>query len=131
MSNVSNWPTSALRAIGRRALRDNLAAFMLFDRANIDETAVDIYEDACLRTRFRSKALSLSGDLAQTLRQVAAPVLPIWGAEDVTADRPELFIEKLPDGADYRFEKLSGAGHWVQWESAAQVNDLLEDWFAA
>jgi 2-hydroxy-6-oxonona-2,4-dienedioate hydrolase len=92
---------------------------------------VDIYEDACLRTRFRSKALSLSGDLAQTLRQVAAPVLLIWGAEDVTADRPELFIEKPPDGADYRFEKLSGAGHWVQWESAAQVNDLLEHWFAA
>lgn len=125
-----NWRATSTPQERRRALRDNLAAFMLFDRENIDDTAVDIYEDACLRTRFRSKAISHSGDLAQTLGQVAAPVLLIWGGEDVTADQPELFVEKMPAHAVFRFEKLSRAGHWVQWECASQVNDLLEAWFA-
>jgi len=125
-----NWRAASTPEARRQALRDNLAAFMLFDARNIDETAVDIYEDACLYTRFRSKAISFSGDLAQTLERVSAPVLLIWGGEDVTADQPELFIKKIPAETVFRFEKISRAGHWVQWERAAQVNDLLEHWFA-
>ncbi|MEI7297482.1 alpha/beta fold hydrolase [Paraburkholderia tropica] len=126
-----NWRAMPDADARRRALRQNLAAFMLSDAATISESAEAIYEDACVRTRFRSKAVSLAGGLAQCLEKVSAPVLLVWGAEDVTAARPESFFKSLPHRSSYRFEKISPAGHWVQWERAVEVNHLLGSWFGA
>ena len=127
---MKNWRAAPTPEARREALRDNLAAFMLCDEASVDATAVAIYEDACVHTRFRSKGTSLGEGLAQTLAKVDAPTLLIWGDEDVTAAHPETFVDTLPPGLDYRFEKIAHAGHWVQWERAAEVNARLIDWFS-
>jgi pimeloyl-ACP methyl ester carboxylesterase len=91
----------------------------------IDPLAVQIHTDACLGTRFQSKDISQGGGLHQALVQRHGPSLLVWGEHDVTAD-PEVIGSALaasvPDG---RAHVVKGAGHWVQFERADEVNALL------
>jgi len=53
----------------------------------------------------------------------------LWGENDVTA-HPETVAEILRNGrSDREWCLISSAGHWVQYESADQVNALLLSWF--
>jgi pimeloyl-ACP methyl ester carboxylesterase len=107
-------------------MRHNLSMHMLHAAAEeIDPLAVQIHTDACLRTRFRSKDISQGGGLQQALAQRHGPSLLVWGEHDVTAD-PEVIGSALaasvPDG---RAHVVKGAGHWVQFERADEINALL------
>jgi pimeloyl-ACP methyl ester carboxylesterase len=107
-------------------MRHNLSMHMLHAAAEeIDPLAVQIHTDACLRTRFRSKDISQGGGLQQALTQRHGPSLLVWGEHDVTAD-PEVIGSALaasvPDG---RAHVVKGAGHWVQFERADEINALL------
>ena len=107
-------------------MRHNLSMHMLHTAAEkIDPLAVQIHTDACLRTRFRSKEISQGGGLQEALLQRPGRSLLVWGEHDVTAD-PEVIASalavSLPDG---RAHVVKGAGHWVQFERADEVNALL------
>ncbi len=127
---LADW--RALRGDRRTAaLQQNLAAFMLHDRASVDDRATTIYESQCERTRFRSKAISQAGGLPQCLDRLSMPVLLAWGEHDVTA-QPQLIGPRLTEGfATRRWQLIRDAGHWVQYERHDAVNDLLVDWFDA
>lgn len=62
--------------------------------------------------------------------QRSGPSLLVWGAHDVTAD-PEVIgpalANSLPDGVA---QLIDGAGHWVQYERADEINALLLGWFS-
>jgi len=114
----------------QQAMRHNLLAHMLHAEASVDEQALQIHTDACLRTHFRSKPISRSGGLQVLLRRAAPSLLLVWGEHDVTADpvplapalaacHPRCLTAILPD-----------AGHWVQYESAAAIDTLLSHWLA-
>lgn len=114
----------------REALGHNLAVFMLHEPAAIDALALSVHENSCLRTRFRSKAISRAGGLRAALDRYGGPLLLIWGEHDVTAVPHEIapVLAGEDDGREWCV--VPCAGHWVQYEGADDVNRLLLRWFA-
>lgn len=107
------------------AMRHNLLMHMLHDARSIDPLALQVHGQACLGTRFHSKSISRRGGLQAALAAYAGPVLQIWGAHDVTA-HPDRTAALLAEGRNgWRSVVVPDAGHWVQYEAAAQVNALL------
>jgi pimeloyl-ACP methyl ester carboxylesterase len=111
-------------------MRHNLEMHMLHEPDRIDALALRVHIHSCMRTRFRSKGLSRAGGLGAILRDVSAETLVIWGEHDVTAD-PEAIAEALKrTRPDVRTHILPGAGHWVQYDAADDINRLLREWMA-
>lgn len=126
---LRDWRTDDAAAM-RDALRHNLQAHMLHDAGAVDELAMAIHERACKATRFRSKAISRQALLDEALAAYGGPTLLLWGEHDVTA-LPVAIAQQLAGNEEQRdWCVLPGAGHWVQFERAAEVNALLERWFA-
>ena len=114
----------------RAALRHNLHALMLRDPAAIDALALEVHQRSCLATRFRSRDISMAGQLRQAFDRLDAPLLLLWGRDDVTGD-PEVAGPKMVDGRPQReWGAIEGAGHWAQFERAGDVNQRLLGWFA-
>lgn len=112
-----------------QAMRHNLAMHMLSGAADgIDPLALRVHTEACVRTRFRSKAISRAGGLAAALSAYAGPTLLAWGEHDVTADPPRIAPVLAAPLREARTRIVDGAGHWVQYERADAINPLLLDW---
>ena len=122
------WHAGDAAAV-EQAMRHNLAMHMLSGAAaELDALAVRVHTDACVRTRFRSKDISRSGGLRDVLTTYGGPTLLAWGEHDVTAD-PVVIAPALAaalPGA--RTALVAGAGHWVQYERADEVDTLLLGW---
>ena len=114
-----------------QAWRQNLSAFMLHEDRAVDDLALYIHAQSCLKTRFRSKELSRSPMALEALREVRVPVALLWGTEDVTAI-PSEAAQAFQQGQPQRpITLVPGAGHWVQYEQHAVSNDVLSRWFMA
>ncbi len=129
MLDMLPWRKAESDAQRRDMLRHNLNALMLW-RHEPDELALAIHEASCMATRFRSRAASLGGGLRQALRDYGGPVLLVWGARDVTAVAEAVAPFLAADGPHRQWRIVPDAGHWVQYEAAAEVNGLLARWFA-
>jgi pimeloyl-ACP methyl ester carboxylesterase len=126
------WPgitPEALAALQKR----NLGVLMFADPARIDDLALALQIANAPRGRIRSRPIAWTDTLLRVLPTIAGRVDAAWGARDVTAvpyldqraalvrtARPEARIEIIPD-----------AGHWVQYEAAAEFNALLPRMLAA
>jgi pimeloyl-ACP methyl ester carboxylesterase len=121
-----NWKKAAY-AEERRALLDaNLKTFMLHAADAADPLACAAYEDACVKTRFRSKVISFSNPLMALLKDADIAPLLLWGACDMTAADPAQFSQTLRTaGIPHDFRLVPRAGHWAQFEAADEVNRLL------
>ena len=109
-------------------MRHNLLMHMLHDPAAIDEAALQIHGQACLHTRFHSKTISRAGGMASILERHHGALLLAVGEHDVTLD-PAFVSKTLGQGHPHcRIKSIDGAGHWVHYESASKVNQLLLDW---
>jgi pimeloyl-ACP methyl ester carboxylesterase len=124
-----NWRAAADREAERAALLNNLAALMLHDPAAIDALAFQIHDISCHGTRFRSKEVSLAGGLRQALDTLGLPTLLLWGEFDVTADPRPLVARLVGEGPAREGAVIDGAGHWAQYERAAEVNARLSAFF--
>ena len=111
----------------RQIMRHNLQLHMLASPA--DDQALAIHSQACLRTRFHSKSISRAGGLADSLRALTCPVLLVWGEHDVTATPRQLAPQLAATCRHAQTQVLADAGHWVQYEAAAEINALLGTWF--
>ncbi|MDX3906711.1 MAG: alpha/beta fold hydrolase [Pigmentiphaga sp.] len=110
-------------------LRHNLRALMLHDERHIDALAVAVHRHACETTRFRSKALSLSGPMKGLLDQLSMPILFAWGEHDVTADPARVGPWWVDGRAERQWRMVAGAGHWAQYEQAGPANRMLLEFF--
>lgn len=112
-------------------MRHNLLMHMLHEPDAVDALALRIHTDACLRTRFHSKSISRAGGLGRALEAWSGPLLLAWGEHDVTAD-PEPAGHALAAGRKRCSKQIvPGAGHWVAYERADDVNARLLDWLRA
>lgn len=112
-------------------MRHNLGLHMLHDLDRIDDLALAVHTASCLSTRFRSRDISRAGGLQAGLANCAADVLLAWGEHDVTAV-PQTLQITLTEGHRRREARIvAGAGHWVQYEAADAINQMLLDWLAA
>lgn len=125
-----NWRRSDDEAAMLADLRHNLLALMIHDPADLDALALEVHRLACVNTHFRSKALSQAAKVPELLADMHVPMLFAWGEHDVTA-QAALAGPVLQDGHPERtWLSLAGAGHWVQFEQPARINELLLRWFA-
>ena len=112
------------------ALRHNLLSHMMYDENNVDALAFRAYADAVKATRFRSRAAHTM-TLEDRLRGYTAPVLFIYGEHDATCT-PEVAKKNLSNAKLSRECRIiPGGGHWVQFETADEINDELTRWFHA
>ncbi len=109
--------------------RENLARLMLHDPDRIDPPAVYMHGQNLARSRFNSRRLAVTNTLAETLPQISAKLVGIWGDRDATAGgldniqaRQDLFSAAQ---SEPRFHVLPGVGHWAMYEAPDLVNKLI------
>ncbi|ADH91438.1 alpha/beta hydrolase fold protein [Ancylobacter novellus DSM 506] len=109
------------------AHRANLGIFMFHRPASVDELSVHLQAANVARARVKSRRISRMGVLHDALPQISARLVGIWGEEDVISkghlDEREALLKSHDPEA--RFHRLAGAGHWVQYENADEVNAIL------
>jgi pimeloyl-ACP methyl ester carboxylesterase len=128
-AQMINWRSAPDREAERAALLHNLGALMLHDMSAIDALAFEIHDISCHGTRFRSKDVSQSGGLQKAIDALGVQTLLLWGEYDVTADPRPLVAQLASEGPAREGVVIDGAGHWVQYERAAEVNARLLKFF--
>jgi pimeloyl-ACP methyl ester carboxylesterase len=73
---------------------------------------------------------SLPGTDTPRLPPVAASTLALFGEHDPYLDEPAMLASERFVTGEWRYERLPGAGHWVQLEQPEHVNDLLREFLA-
>ena len=111
----------------RDVLRHNLGVLMIADPARITEESIDFYAENFRNTRYDGRGFSVSTNVVTSLEHIRCPVQFIYGDGDALARtdlqrRGEIVRSLRPDA---QFVVLPGAGHWVQYEAADEVNRLL------
>ena len=100
---------------------------MLSATPEINDSVIDVQLCSLKQARFDNRQISAQDRLVTDLAALTCPVQLIWGGRDVLtfpsirtrldrclAVRPDLEAGILPAG-----------GHWVQYECADEVNELL------
>jgi len=111
----------------RKTAAFNLGQWMLSAVPDADDPVVDMQLRNLARARFDNRQISAKDRLVADLAALTCPIQLIWGGRDVLtfpsirtrldrclAVRPDLEAGILPAG-----------GHWVQYECAEEVNELL------
>ncbi|HTI57054.1 MAG TPA: alpha/beta fold hydrolase [Verrucomicrobiae bacterium] len=124
-------PAMAPEAI-RHVHRENLRTLMLAHPESADELAVTLQIDNVQRARFRSGTIPVSDVLLRALPAVRAHLAGIWGGRDAFTSHHLEESRRVLAAADPRFEMrvIDGAGHWVNYEAAEEVNALLPEMLA-
>ncbi len=116
----------------REVLRHNLSVMMCAGADRVTDETIDLHLANVRRTRYDGRHFSLTpGLMAQCLRQMTCPVQIIWGEKDALCfpniqPRVDECRAAMPG---IRVDAIPGAGHWVQYDAADEVNRLLLDFF--
>lgn len=128
MPPLVNWRFGD-RARALAILEHNLRALMLHDRQRDDDLALLAHERASRAARYRSKDLSQQADLGRLLAAFDGPLRMIWGRHDVTVASAAAAARRVArHRAAPDLHVIAGAGHWVQYEAAAESLALVDDW---
>lgn len=116
----------------RQVHRENLRTLMLARPESADELAVTLQIDNVRRARFKSGTIPVSDVLLRALPAVRAHLAGIWGGRDAFTSHHLDESRRVLAAADPRFEMrvIDGAGHWVNYEAAEEVNALLAEMLA-
>jgi pimeloyl-ACP methyl ester carboxylesterase len=128
-AKMINWRAAPDREAERAQVVQQRGALMLHDTSAIDPLAFEIHDISCHGTRFRSKEVSQAGGLQKAIDTLGVPTLLLWGEYDVTADPRPLVAQLVAEGPGREGVVIDGAGHWVQYERAAEVNERLLRFF--
>lgn len=109
----------------------NLGALMLHDPGSIDAQALLVHACASRRTRYHSKSISRTAVLRATLDAYDGEVLIVWGEHDVTGEPGPVGRLLTVDHGRRHWRRVTGAGHWVQYEKSAETDVILKDWFVS
>jgi len=107
--------------------RQNLATLMFNDPTKIDDLAVHLQADNTQRARLDSRSIAQATDVPTLLKELRVPIDGIWGAHDAVARERLPVMKELLQTADPKSEMVlvENAGHWVQYEAADEVNQIL------
>lgn len=61
------------------------------------------------------------------LPPVQAPTMGVWSTEDIALLEPQMVDSAKNVAGPWRYERIDGAGHWLQLEAPAALNELLVD----
>jgi pimeloyl-ACP methyl ester carboxylesterase len=113
----------------RRGHRENLQRLMIANPERIDDLAMFVQMENLRRARFKSGSIPTSDALRRALPSVEARIAGVWGSRDAFVgpyldDRRRL-LASFERALDFRV--IEGAGHWVTYEAADEVNAALLD----
>lgn len=126
---LKNWRALESGPAQTEAHLHNLSHLMLHERDIVDALALVVHREASACTRLRSKPLSLTDATRRALDRLSVPLLLAWGEHDPTAPSADAQQSLVQGHAHRRLVRFAGAGHWLQYERAAEINALLLDWF--
>jgi pimeloyl-ACP methyl ester carboxylesterase len=108
---------------------ENLGKLMLWDRAKIDDWAIDMQKRNVERTRFDSRKLSWSDGTPDRLRGLDCPVLVAYGDHDAAAVPPiaERLARCRAAKSDVETRIIPDCGHWAMYEKPDETNAMLLD----
>ena len=61
------------------------------------------------------------------LPPVQAPTMGIWSSGDIALTETQMTDSAKSMAGPWRYERIDGAGHWVQLEAPDTINELLLD----
>jgi pimeloyl-ACP methyl ester carboxylesterase len=64
------------------------------------------------------------------LPAVSSPVMGVWGAKDIALTERQMTGSAAYVEGPWRYERLDGAGHWMQLDATNDLNALLLDFLA-
>ncbi|MEQ8403393.1 MAG: alpha/beta hydrolase [Silicimonas sp.] len=70
---------------------------------------------------------ALTGQLPEPVT-VAVPTLGLWGGQDELMWRPQIADSERFMEAQWRFEQIDEAGHWLMLDQPDKTADLLREW---
>lgn len=113
----------------RETHRENLRRLMVANPSRADDLAVHVQMENLRRARFRSAGIPESDALLRALPAVRARIAGIWGGRDAFTgpylEERRQTLARFQPGLDFRV--IEGAGHWVIYEAATEVNAALLD----
>lgn len=65
------------------------------------------------------------------LPPIQAPTMGVWSSADMALTEGQMMRSEMNVAATWRYERLDGPGHWMQWEAPDAVNRLLLDFLPA
>ena len=112
-----------------RGHRGNLRTLMIADPLKIDKLAVFLQIENLRRARFKSGNIPDSDVLLRALPAIRARITGIYGGCDgIAGSRLSDYRRVLGSvQRDLDFRVIAGAGHWVIYEAADEVNASLLD----
>ena len=108
---------------------DNLGKLMIWNRAKIDDWAIDMQFRNVERTRFDSRRLSWTDDTPRLIGELTCPVKVIYGEHDAAAipGIEERFARCRAARSEVETHIIRDCGHWAMYEAPETVNALLLD----
>lgn len=73
---------------------------------------------------YRANAFAL---LRQDFSSIAIPTMGVWSTGDSYLSEEQMIGSSSYVTSNWRYERISGAGHWIPIEAAGQLNALLLD----
>lgn len=127
-TGLQNWRNAETEEERVAANRHNLGVLMFGDHDNIDDLAVYLQTTNTKQTRFKSRVIKERwSTLVDRLPKVNARLIGVWGEVDVYSKgyihEREKFMRNIQK--DTAFLTIPGAGHWVIYEHADEVNQFL------
>lgn len=127
------WLPEARMRLGNFELLRRLFRFHPARRSAYDEEDIELLVSALAAEGAATAAINYYRAAlrvrARPLRPIEKPVLIIWGQLDKNLG-PELAQPDVAWVPRARVERIEGAGHFVQADAPARVNQLLLDWLA-
>ena len=65
------------------------------------------------------------------LPAIHAPTMGVWSSEDFALLEPQMTGSEKCCATSWRYERIDGVNHWLQWEAPDKVNALLLDFLPA
>jgi pimeloyl-ACP methyl ester carboxylesterase len=112
-----------------------LARILFGDAADFERYLADLADPEALTAglnwyRANLPALGLAGTDRPALPPVAVPTLGIFGADDAYLSERAM-LASAAYVADWRYERIENAGHWLQLDQPERVNALLTEFLEA
>lgn len=129
--NLSDDAPAAYRAADNRLAREILATHPERDAVVARFTDPAALEASLRWDRANSlpQAIALVAELPEVPR-CAVPTLGVHGSEDVFLWEEQMTATGEAMDAEWRFESLPGAGHWLPLERPDEISRLLLEWLA-
>jgi pimeloyl-ACP methyl ester carboxylesterase len=70
-------------------------------------------------------------EAAPDLPPVKAPTMGVWSTKDFALTEAQMVNSEQHVSGEWRYERIEGAGHWIQLEKPDELNQLLIDFLPA